>query len=85
MQEAVEADPGCLDAERLAAADGEALRTLLRMPSLPLEAERAVLVREVSPTPPLLLLPLPSFACLLLPPPQLPVATLQAPAAASCS
>lgn len=45
----MEEEAGCLDAARLAAADVASLRGLLRVPRLPLEEERAALLREVPP------------------------------------
>ena len=48
LRRSVEADPACLDADRLAGVTGEGLRALLRWPrELPQEEERARLVREV--------------------------------------
>lgn len=48
LQESLTADTGALDAERLAAVDGPALQGLLRRAQpLPLQEERARLLREV--------------------------------------
>lgn len=48
LRDTLLADPGALDAERLAAIDGTGVRRLLRWPrALPLEGERARLLREV--------------------------------------
>jgi hypothetical protein len=48
LQASLDADPAALDAERLATVDGPALQGLLRRAQpLPLQEERARLLREV--------------------------------------